>query len=67
MSLLYHVRVQSSEGTEENRRAMNMDWHRSYSPTPGYTPIIGPAPDGLRLISFGMLRLEPGKSYEGNS
>ena len=53
--------------TERSRRSIKMDWHRSYSRVPGYAPIIGPAPDGLKLLSFGMLCLEPGESYAGNS
>ena len=44
-----------------------MDWQRSYSPTPGYTPILAPSPGGLKLLSFGMLYLESGKKQGGNS
>lgn len=44
-----------------------MDWHRRYVPTKGYTPIIGPSPDGLKYINFGILRLQDGESYVANS
>jgi 5-deoxy-glucuronate isomerase len=44
-----------------------MDWHRHYDPQPGYTRMIGPSPDGLKYLTFGMLRLRPGEQFAASS
>jgi len=41
-----------------------MDWHKKYVPANGYTAIIAPSPEGLEYITFGILHLQAGESYE---
>lgn len=44
-----------------------MNWHRIYKSKFGYTRVIGPSKNGLKLITLGMLRLKSGKTYTGNT
>jgi 5-deoxy-glucuronate isomerase len=42
---------------------LSLKYH--YYPRPGYTPLVKPGDGGLRFVEFGVLRLEPGASYDG--
>ena len=44
-----------------------MDWHKQYEPQEGYRQVVGPSPDGLQHLDFGVLFLRKKKSYTAYS
>jgi 5-deoxy-glucuronate isomerase len=44
-----------------------MNLFKQYAPKEGYTPLVKPGKDGMELLEVGVLRLQPGSAYRGNS
>jgi 5-deoxy-glucuronate isomerase len=44
-----------------------MNLFKQYTPKDGYTSLVKPGKDGVEFIDLGILRLEPGGKYRGNT